>query len=337
MSLYRTELRRLAKRRLTRLMLALLFVGLATIVVSISVASQKIGPDQLAAAEVRAEANYREAVGYHEQSIRDCEAAKERGEDMNRFPPDCGKEFSPRREDFQAEWFLPYQFEFREDFGIFVSVFAGITALIAFIVGASYVGAEWNSGGMMNLLLWRPKRLSVLFTKLAALLTGALGVTVLLGALWTVAFWLIGRYDGITGKLTTGVWKSIGLTGVRGAAMVLIVAAIAFGLASLGRHTAMALGVVVAVGVVSEIGVRVAMAVAGVPFGDRYVLSSYALAWFNKQYTLFNYESCNFAVSGECRPAELVLTWQQSGVLFGIATVLVLGGALWTMRRRDVT
>ena len=40
------------------------------------------------------------------------------------------------------------------------------------MIGASFVGAEWNSGGMMNLLLWRPQRLKVLSTKLAALLAG---------------------------------------------------------------------------------------------------------------------------------------------------------------------
>ena len=36
---------------------------------------------------------------------------------------------------------------------------------------------------MMNLLLWRPKRLTVLLTKLAALLTGILAVTLLAAVL----------------------------------------------------------------------------------------------------------------------------------------------------------
>lgn len=317
-------------------MLILLVLGLAGIAVSFSFASHKIGPKQVAAAEARADANYQEALRQHERMVRDCEATKARGEDVTRrFPPDCGKDYPPPREAFEARWFLPYQFDFRKEFGIFISIFAGIAALVAFLIGASYVGAEWNSGGMMNLLLWRPKRLSVLLTKLGALLTGLLGVVVSLGALWTLTFWLIGRYDGLTGTLTTGVWRSFALTGARGIGLVLAAGAIAFGLASLGRHTAMALGAVVAVGVVSEIGVRIAMAVAGVPFGDRYVLSTYALAWFNKTWTLRDYQACRFA-NGECRPAELVLTWQDSGLLFAAGTLLVLGAALWTMRRRDI-
>jgi hypothetical protein len=31
------------------------------------------------------------------------------------------------------------------------------------------------------------------------------------------------------------------------------------------------------------------------------------------------------------------LTWQRSGVLFGVTALVLFGAALWTMRRRDVT
>lgn len=336
MNLYTTELRRIFKRRLTRLMLALLVLGLAGIAVAFTLNSHKVGPAQVAAAEARAEANFQEQVRHHDESVRACEAAKAAGAAMDRFPPDCGREWAPTRDNFQAEWFMPYQFEFREEFGVFIAVFAGILALFGFVVGASYVGAEWNSGGMTNLLLWRPKRLNVLLTKLAALLTTMLGLSLALGALWTAAFWLIGRYDGITGRMTQGVWESFALSGLRAVGLVLAVAAIAFGLASLGRHTAMALGVAVGLTVVSEIGVRTVMGLIGTPFGERYVLSTYAMAWFEKQWTLRDFNACNFQ-QGECNPAELVITWQESGLVFAVGTTVVLAAAIWSMRRRDVT
>ena len=158
----------------------------------------------------------------------------------------------------------------------------------------------------------------------------------MLGALWTAAFWLIGRYDGLTGKMTPGVWESFALDGARAVGLVLAIAAIGFGLASFGRHTAMALGVAIGVTVVSEIGVRTIMSLIGTPFGDRYVLSTYALAWFEKEWTIFDYQACNFQ-QGVCNPAELVLTWQDSGLVFGVGTALVLAAAIWAMRRRDVT
>lgn len=338
MSLYRTELRRLFKRRFTRLMLVLLVLALGGIVTTLAMTSEKIGPAQLAAAEAQADRNYQTQLSVYEQQVVGCETAKARGQDISQdFPPDCGRSTPPLREDQQAKWFLPYQFEFRAQFELFISAFAGILALFAFLVAASYVGAEWSTGGMTNLLLWRPRRLAVLGTKLAAALTGLLAVGVLFGALWTAAFWLVGRYDGVTGRMTSGVWTSFAISGARGLGLVLAVGAIAFGLASLGRHTAMALGAAVAVGVVSEVGLRIVTQVAGIRFGERYVLSSYALAWFQKKWTLVDWESCNSSLTGECQQDQFVITWQHSALVFGLGTVLVVGAALWAMRRRDVT
>ena len=336
MSLARAELRRLGKRRLTRLVMVLLILGLGGIVTTFSVASHRIGPAERAAAEVEAQRDYERQLGYHRQMITECEAAKARGERIEeRYPPDCGVEHGPVREQFSAEWHLPYQFDFGAEYGNFISVLAGIMALVGFLIGASFVGAEWNSGGMMNLLLWRPKRRMVLLTKLGVLLGGMFTATVLLGALWTLAFWLIGRYDGVTGRVTSGVWQSYALTGVRGIGLVLMITAIAFGLASLGRHTAMALGVAVGVGVIAEIGLRIAFEIAGVRFGDRFIPSTYAVAWFEKKRTLVDWNACQFTM-GECKPAEFVITWQQSGLVFSVVTAVVLAAAFWAIRRRDI-
>jgi hypothetical protein len=189
---------------------------------------------------------------------------------------------------------------------------------------------------MMNLLLWRPRRIPVLVTKLGVLLGSILGVAALIGALWTAAFWAIGRYDGQLGTLTSGVWQSFGLTGVRGVTVVLLAATVGFCLASIGRHTAMALGVGIGVAVVSEIGLRIAFELVQVRFGERFTLSTYLIAWFGKKATLYDYRACEFA-QGQCNPGELVITWQHAGLLFAVVLALALGGAFWSMRRRDVT
>jgi uncharacterized membrane protein YciS (DUF1049 family) len=338
MSLIRAEARRLAKRRVTRFMLAFVVLALAVIAVSFIFASEKIGPEQQAAAVAEAQQQEQEQVRSAEQERAQCEAAKKSGTPDPRFPADmdCSVITPPPAGTVDPAWFLPYQFDFRKDFGTFISVFAGVLGLFAFIVGASYVGAEWSTGGMMNLLLWRPRRLSVLLTKLGVLLGAVLGIGVVLGALWTAIFWLIGRYDGVTGRMTQGVWESFALTGLRGIGLALAMAAAAFGLASLGRHTAMALGAAVGVGVVSEIGLRIALLIAQVKFPDRYALSTYALAWFEKKWKLEDYNACNFT-NGECLPATFTVTWQQSAAVFGIGTAVILAAALWSMRSRDIT
>jgi hypothetical protein len=337
-SLARAEARRLVKRRVTRYTLLLMLLGLAAIACVFALTSRTVGADELAAA--RAQAAQEEEVGRRQADAEraDCERAKESGTAEQRYGPgfDCAQITGPPPGTYEAEWYLPYEFNFREEFGILIAVFAGILALFAYVVGASFVGAEWSSGGMMNLLLWRPRRLTVLFTKLGVLLGGLLGLGLVLGALWTVSFWAIGRYAGRLGELTPGAWQSFALDGARGLGLVLAVGVVAFGLASIGRHTALALGAAVAVTVVSEIGTRIVMGAIGVSFGDRWVLSTYAISWFAKEYKITDWSSCDF-VQGACEPKELVVTWQDSALVFGVGTALVLAFATWLMRSRDIT
>jgi ABC-2 type transport system permease protein len=336
-SLPKAEVRRLFKRRVTRIFLILTLLGLAIFPVAFAISSQRTGPDQRAFAEAQAKQDYENANVQFKQQLEQCEAEKASGatDTDNRYGPNCGADYGPRPEYFDPANYLPFEFNFAREFPGSVYVFCAILALVAFVIGASFVGAEWHTGGMMNLLLWRPRRIPVLLTKLGVLLGTMLGLTVVGGALWTAAFWAVGRYDGQVGKLTSGVWQSFALTGARGAAAVLLAATIGFCLASIGRHTAMALGVGIGAAVVSEIGLRIAFELVQVRFGDRFILSTYLIAWFDKKMTLYDYRACDFA-QGQCNPGELVITWHQSAVLFAIALVLAVAGAIWSMRRRDV-
>ncbi|MEV1330303.1 ABC transporter permease subunit [Micromonospora costi] len=338
MSLYRTELRRLAKRRFTRYMTLLGLLVLAAVVVGTFVTNQKIDASVRAQAERQAEQQYQEQVRYSQQERTACERDKAAGAaDTNRYPPDCSMIQAPPREAFQARWFLPSTFDFRESFAGTLVPFAAILALVGFVIGASFVGAEWSTGGMMNLLLWRPRRLTVLLTKLAALLTGLLAVTLPAAVLWFAGFWAVATFRGSTEKVTSGVWQSFALTGLRGVALVLAVTTIGFALASLGRHTAMALGGVVAVMVVGQFGLGILLSMAGVRFPEAWLLPTYALAWMEKKVTLEDWQACNATFTGECRPDTFDVTWGQSSVLFAVGVAVVLGAAVWAMRRRDIS
>ncbi|MGS2613135.1 ABC transporter permease subunit [Micromonospora sp. LZ34] len=338
MSLYRTELRRLAKRRFTRWMTLLGLLVLATVMIGVFFSNQKIDAGAYARAERQAEQQYQEQVRWSEQERLACERAKTEGTaDADRFPPDCSVISPPPREAIEARWFLPSTFDFRENFGFTLLPFAAILALVGFVVGASFVGAEWSTGGMMNLLLWRPKRLNVLFTKLAALLTGVLAVALPAAVAWFGGFWLVATFRGSTEKVTSGVWQSFGLTGLRGIVLVLVTATVGFALASLGRHTAMALGGAIAVMVVGQFGLAILLDMAGVRFAEVWLLPTYAVAWMQKKVTLEDWEACNATFTGECRPETFDVTWQQSSVLLSVGLVVILGAALWAMRRRDIS
>jgi hypothetical protein len=337
-SLYRTELRRLTKRRFTRYMTLLGLLVLAAVVVGVFFTNQKIDAGQLAKAERQADQQYQEQVRWSEQERINCQEAKKAGTSNDgRYPDDCSVITPPPREQIEAEWFLPSTFNFRKTFDETLVPFAAILALVGFVIGASFVGAEWSTGGMMNLLLWRPKRLTVLLTKLAALLTGILAVTLPAAVLWFAGFWAVASFRGSTEKMTSGAWQSFVLTGVRGVALVLVITTIGFALASLGRHTAMALGGVVALMVVGQFGLGILLAMANVKFAEAWLLPTYALAWMTKTVKLENWQSCEATYFGECKPETMDITWQQSSVLFSVGLVVILGAAIWAMRRRDIS
>jgi hypothetical protein len=235
-----------------------------------------------------------------------------------------------------VEWFLPPTFDFREQFPTMITVLIGLLSLFAFIVGASFVGAEWRSGGMMNLLLWRPRRLQVLGAKLGTLLGFLIGLLALLGGVWTAAFWLIATYRGVTASMTPGAWQSFGLTGLRGLAMVLAAGTVGFALASVGRHTAMALGFAIAAFVVGVIGMGIVVSLVGVRYPEAWLWPTYLNAWMEKSLVLEDWRACETSV-GICEPSTFEITWQTSGGVIAAVLAVLVGVAVWQMRSRDIT
>ena len=83
--------------------------------------------------------------------------------------------------------------------------------------------------------------------------------------------------------MTPGTWQSFGLMGLRGVAMIMAFTALGFGLASLGRHTALALGVAIAVVIVGQIGLAIVLQLANVKFFEQYLIPVHMYTWLNKQ------------------------------------------------------
>ena len=232
---------------------------------------------------------------------------------------------------------MPSTFTFKTSFRDMITTYAAILALSAFVIGASYVGAEWSSGGMMNLLLWRPQRLKVLGTKLAAFLAALTALSVAVAVVSTLILVLVANLRGSMAGMTSGAWQSIALTEVRALVLILAAGAVGFGLASLGRNTALALGATIGAVVVFQFGLVTVLSLAQVPFAEAWLLPVWGIAWMQKEIKLENYNSCQFSTSSGCLPDSLTLTWPMAGGLMALAVVLVVGAALWTMRSRDIT
>jgi hypothetical protein len=160
---------------------------------------------------------------------------------------------------------------------------------------------------------------------------------VVLGAIWTAGFYGIAMARGSTAKMTSGAWQSIALMELRALVLVLVAGALGFGLASIGRHTAMALGVAIGVIVVLQFGVAAVLGLANVKFPELYLAPFWIVAWLEKKYVAEDYQACNFSPTGGCRPDTLTITWPMAGAAMALLFLLVVGGAMWTMRKRDIT
>jgi ABC-2 type transport system permease protein len=344
MSLARAELRRLFKRRFTRWMLVFVVLVLGAIVAGIAASNHAPDSAAVAVAQEQAQRHYEDMLRQVERDVAECERAQAAGEEDPAaggriWPDDCDEMRQwMAGPDEMTEWFMPPTFEFRTDFEALITVFTGILALFAFIVGASFVGAEWRSGGMMNLLLWRPRRLQVLATKLVTLVAALAGLVVLLGGVWTASFWQVATYRGITDTMTSGAWQSLGLTGLRGAALVLAAGAIGFAVSSLGRHTATALGAAIAAFIVGVLGAQIVAFAVGARYPQAWVWTSYLQAWMHRSVTFHDFRGCDWSAGpGPCEPATMEVTWQTAGIGILAVVALLVGAAMWHMRRRDVT
>ena len=335
MSLYKAETRRLVKRRFARWLVIGSLLILAAIAVGIFATNQKTGADQIASAKTQAAAEFQRAVEQTTQDKTACQAAQGTPA-ASQWPASCDDLYTPTADQYDYRGYLPSTFDFKDSFPDMVTALAAIFALMAFVIGASFVGAEWSSGGMMNLLLWRPQRLKVLSAKLSALLIAITGLTAATLLVWTGFFWMTGKLRGVTEGMTSGAWQSLALTEVRALVLVLAATALGFGLASLGRHTAVALGAAIGTVIVFQFGLVTVLSLAKVKFAEAYLVPIWVQAWMDKSVKLEDYNSCDFSSTQGCQPPTLELTWQMAGGILAVVIVLVVGAAMWTIRSRDV-
>ncbi len=122
--------------------------------------------------------------------------------------------------------------------------------ILSFLLGASFAGADWQSGAMPTLLGWEPRRLRVLAAKVvvpaAVMLCGVLAAQVILGAALAPAAVLKGTTEGAdpTWLVTlAGAAARVGLLSV-------LAAVVGSSLAMIGRSTAAALSFALLYGLV---------------------------------------------------------------------------------------
>jgi hypothetical protein len=136
----------------------------------------------------------------------------------------------------------------------------------------------------------------------------------------------MGYASGMTGDR----WSHIGLITVRGLGMALVAAVVSFAIATVGRHTAAALGALLGYVIVWEGGARIIMEIVSTNAvgQDPYFLSSYIMAWFAGEYRYY----INYTYEG----GGQIIYWWQAAVVFAVLAIGTAAVAFTGFRRRDL-
>ncbi|MEU8009259.1 ABC transporter permease subunit [Micromonospora parva] len=335
MNLVRAELERLSARRFVQLMVVLLAFAFAVTAATTLAGSHKPTASEMNSARQQAVDARRNMEITHQECL---DRLQQRSPtDTSEYFADCADLDPVRQERLPiAADFLPGVFSFAEQAESLLYFLIAFLVLFGFLVGASYIGADLNSGGVVNLLLWRPRRLTVLAAKLGTLLGAVLALSLLASAAYLATFWVIGQSAGLPGRLDNDFWRSLGALHGRGMVLVLLAAAVGFAIATLGRHTSAALGAVAAYAVVWELGGRLVLQIIDARRPDRLMLSSYIGAWLSGESRFFDPQLCaGTAGTGYCS-GLYTLTWAPALLVLVVLTGGLIAAAFAVFRRRDL-
>jgi ABC-2 type transport system permease protein len=207
-----------------------------------------------------------------------------------------------------------------------------LLAFVAFVIGASFVGAEFSSGAIGNWLTFEPRRLRVYGSKLIAAALGMVPLAVVVLAVLTAGTWLIVRHYGTVDSTTGKVWGDLAGTAGRSVALTAGAGALGGVAALLLRHTAAAIGVAMGYLVLVE-GVFGGFLMKFQPW----LVKANFDAWIAHG-TSYYVEVCQTMSEGgyNCNRVEKTLSFEHGAWYLGIlAVVLVAVGAL-VFNRRDV-
>jgi len=325
--LLRAEAHRFYARRFIRVLLAIAVVGWALGVVLALMNFETPSAETLARAQATQQEQIELSNGYREECLSD----PNRPDDV---PADdyCGPEQTT--ENTPLSWFLnPAPFSLSEDArdGA-VGVAAAVSAL-AFLVGGTFVGAEWNSRSMTALLFWETRRSRVMAAKVlvTAAATALLGVLAQLAWLGTAALLQAVAGDGVAPP--DGFWGDLFAAQGRGVLLVVCAGLLGFGLTNLMRNTGAALGVAFVYVAIVENAVRALR-----PAWQPWLLTNNAAALvvpdgLTLYWTVDDLDSAGLPTY---ETIEYLLTNGQAAAYLAVVTAVVVGVGMVLFSRRDL-
>lgn len=226
-ALIRMEIRRLLSRRLFRVLTILVIVGFSIAGVLTFINSDD-SPAAVAAADAERETAIRQCIDHFRAGAGSAGEASARSGDAREM---CEEEVwvpDPRFVYIEVEWIL---------------MSMGIPLImLGWLVGASFMGAEWHSRTITATLTWESRRVRVLAAKAVSVTVVVLFWVALLQVFLASVLYPAGALKGTTAGVNAAFWGTLSGVGLRVAGAGAIASLLGFSLAALGRSTAAALG-----------------------------------------------------------------------------------------------
>ena len=327
-SLFRAELHRFRSRRFIRLLLGLAVLGY---VVAVVIALLHYGTPT-AADHAQARQTMQQLVTENEQSRQQClsnpQAAQ--GAPPGVSPEEaCGP--SMQLSDLDENNFLPKQpFDLAGTGGRGAIGFGAAAAVLAFVIGATWIGAEWSSRSLVALLFWVPRRINVFSAKIAVLILTSTLLGVLAQAAWLAMASLLRAVDGNGHAVPAHFWGHLLATQGRAVLLTVLISLLGFGLTNLIRNTGAALGIGFVYFAIAETAVRALR-----PAWEPWLLSSNAAALVapgGLKVFIFDRVGRN----GFTEPRVYLIHNLQAGIELTAVVAIIIGIGVLLFARRDV-
>jgi ABC-2 type transport system permease protein len=226
--LARSETRRLLSRRLLRVLTILALLGILVSVVIVAAKSHKPTAAQQAVLQQQ-----------YQQEVADCIAQRYfRPSDI---PP--GETLQSLCAEVYANQTIGNGFTLSGLPDILRGT-SFILLVIGLVIGASAVGADWQSGSMATLLLWEPRRIRVLLIRALVVAVTVFVLAILLQAALSLLLTLVASTRGSTLGTGGDFTHTVVGVGARVAVMTAILSLVGLAISTVGRTTAASLGVV---------------------------------------------------------------------------------------------
>jgi len=223
------EASRLFSRRFTGMALLALLLALSGYQLVVNKALSPLSEEQLATAQRAYDQAHQDWIANHEKYERDCR-------ETGGAPQECAIP-EPTVADFTVD-----PTPFQEVARTAIELSTVLVGLVAFMIAASFIGAEYGTGSITNWLTFIPHRGHVFWSKLLTLigfgaLLGAFGVALVLTAGLVLARLHASRIESV---------RELAVLGARSIVVVIGLAVLGFCIALVTRHTAGAIGVLLA-------------------------------------------------------------------------------------------